>query len=149
AGGAVHRGPAPGAHPDRSAPRGPSRRQRPRARCPSCPPRRREGRRGLRRCGHRRPGARRGEDGRHRGSGDQRRSGGVSAAAVGTGGTAVPGAAPPGRHGRRGGGALSATPAVTDASGIARTLDDTRPSGWWHLPVVTTVMGLLALVAFG
>ena len=40
-------------------------------------------------------------------------------------------------------------PDVTDDSVIARTLDDTRPAGWWHLPAATTVMGLLALVAFG
>ena len=45
---------------------------------------------------------------------------------------------------------MSTTPAVVkDDSVIARTLDDTRPSSWWHLPATTTVMGLLALVAFG
>ena len=44
---------------------------------------------------------------------------------------------------------MSTTPVVTDDSVIARTLDDTRPAGWWHLPAATTVLGLLALVAFG
>src|SRR5699024_1533870 len=44
---------------------------------------------------------------------------------------------------------MSTTPVVTDDSVIARTLDATRPAGWWHLPAATTVLGLLALVAFG
>ncbi|ASK64969.1 ABC transporter permease [Brachybacterium avium] len=45
---------------------------------------------------------------------------------------------------------MSTTPLVaTDDSVIARTLDDTRPSSWWHLPASTTVMALLALVVFG
>src|SRR5699024_4998303 len=71
------------------------------------------------------------------------------AGVVGSGRTAPLGAAPPGPHRRPGGGAMSTTPVVTDGSVIARTLDVTRPAGWWHLPAATTVLGLLALVAFG
>lgn len=45
---------------------------------------------------------------------------------------------------------MSATPViVTNDSVIERTVDDTRPSSWWHLPATTTVMGLIALVLFG
>src|SRR5690606_214563 len=38
---------------------------------------------------------------------------------------------------------------VADDSAVERRLDDTRPASWWHLPVTTTVLGLLALIFFG
>ena len=45
---------------------------------------------------------------------------------------------------------MSAAPVVvTDDTAVRRTLDDTRPRSWWHLPATTTVMGLLALLFFG
>ncbi|MBB5830878.1 ABC transporter permease [Brachybacterium aquaticum] len=45
---------------------------------------------------------------------------------------------------------MSTAPAVvTDDSIIERKLDDSRPGNWWHLPITTTVLGLIALVFFG
>ena len=38
---------------------------------------------------------------------------------------------------------------VADDSAVERRLDDTRPASWWHLPVTTTVLGLVALAFFG
>lgn len=45
---------------------------------------------------------------------------------------------------------MSTAPVVVkDDSAVQKTLDDIRPHSWWHLPVTTTVMGLIALVVFG
>ncbi|MGO1686607.1 MAG: ABC transporter permease, partial [Brachybacterium sp.] len=45
---------------------------------------------------------------------------------------------------------MSTAPVVVkDDSAVKKTLDDIRPHSWWHLPVTTTVMGLIALVVFG
>jgi simple sugar transport system permease protein len=41
----------------------------------------------------------------------------------------------------------SAPVVVADDSVVQKQLDDSRPSGWWHLPA--TVLGLIALVLFG
>ncbi|HJG52872.1 Ribose ABC transport system, permease protein RbsC (TC 3.A.1.2.1) [Brachybacterium faecium] len=44
---------------------------------------------------------------------------------------------------------MSTTPVVVDDSAVEKTFEDSRPANWWHLPVTTTVLGLLALVLFG
>ncbi|ACU85932.1 uncharacterized ABC-type transport system, permease component [Brachybacterium faecium DSM 4810] len=44
---------------------------------------------------------------------------------------------------------MSTTPVVVDDSAVEQTFEDSRPANWWHLPVTTTVLGLLALVLFG
>src|SRR5690625_7962576 len=38
---------------------------------------------------------------------------------------------------------------ASDDSEIIKQVVDERPSTWWHLPVATTVLGLLALLFFG
>ena len=44
---------------------------------------------------------------------------------------------------------MSTTPVVVDDSAVEKTFEDSRPANWWHLPVTTTVLGLLALALFG
>ncbi|MGP9682688.1 ABC transporter permease [Brachybacterium sp. AOP3-A1-3] len=45
---------------------------------------------------------------------------------------------------------MTATPTVApDDSEVQKKVTDERPDSWWHLPVTTTVLGLIALVFFG
>ena len=45
---------------------------------------------------------------------------------------------------------MSAEPVVvSDDTVVTREVADERPASWWHLPTVLTVLGLIALVAFG
>lgn len=45
---------------------------------------------------------------------------------------------------------MTTAPAVvSDDSALDKKIVDERPSNWWRLPAVTTVLGLLALVFFG
>lgn len=41
------------------------------------------------------------------------------------------------------------TVVVSDDAAVSREVADERPASWWHLPVVLTVLGLIALLAFG
>lgn len=43
----------------------------------------------------------------------------------------------------------TATRLASDDTVVTKTIVDERPSTWWHLPLTTTVMGLIALVFFG
>ncbi|GAA1302450.1 MAG: ABC transporter permease [Brachybacterium tyrofermentans] len=45
---------------------------------------------------------------------------------------------------------MTATPTVApDDSEVQKKVTDERPDSWWHLPLTTTVLGLIALVFFG